>query len=390
MGLGIEFGELEVKGRREFWKYIDRIGMHNKHREEMYNTLDKMSVIPSNIAYLVNLIYCNNYADFKGISADGFPPLEVMNDPVQYYLDHHEEDKINFQIEPFKAMDDYDIYKVSWKTLLRSGWKENDNVTCYFYVPDCAERITYVVNGYREPNWMFQKKMTKRLLNKSAVLYFPLPFHMERCPEIALNGALMINYAMPRNVGFAQLPVDLITAINHLSDPNINYTMNEESMQKSAYIGTSLGAIMGLWAYLKILEHNKNQGENIIEFESFIPIIGGVDVPGIIKESEIFKMFHHLINEKNMALIHGYDPANVIDKVDLPLRNVFPVIARYDTIVPTIYGEKMVKMCGIRESSVLWFRCGHSSIFVEHEEISKFVNGVINADKRARFFNQYL
>lgn len=367
----------EQAGLDLFWLLAHNSAEALENNHLMHHTMDSLFTKPANLAYILDLVYLNTYADFVGISGGSFPPKEVMSNPVEFFLKNDDEKKVNFEMELLGKQNDCEIYRVMWNSILKSGWKENDRISAQFYVPEDAMGITIAVNGYREPNWIFQKRITRRILKRgSAVLYLPSPFHMKRCPKKALNGALMINYAMPRNTGFAQFPIDIMTAVSYLTNPKYNKVMEEKNF-KTAYIGTSLGAIMGLWTFLKIKENNKYNGHKFREFDAFISIIGGINIPEIIKESALFRDLGNLINPHNRTLIHGYDPGSIIERIDTPLKNMYAIIAEQDTVVPTKYQKSMVKKLGVPEENVLLLPIGHSNIFLQHREIEMLVTRAI-------------
>ncbi|MDP2749564.1 MAG: hypothetical protein Q8O89_01885 [Nanoarchaeota archaeon] len=365
--------DLDAFVRKHIWDLADAYGRSSQYREDAFKKLDKSGVVLDSVAYLANILALNKYADKNKIRPDKFDQYEVMRAPVNFFKQTFDPEKVDFRLHLEKSGKLYDTMIVEWNSVLKSGWEMNDKVSAKMIVPKRAnsekvESLVVSCNGYREPSHFFHEEMTKKLIEKGvAVLYFPMPFHMQRNPKGSLNGALMINSDMKRNVGFPQAALDLFTVINCL-----DYKHN-------GIIGVSLGAVLGAeYTHLKIKEYNESNqspGDIFKGFDVSVPIIGGSNISGIVDESVLFKVFRKLLTEDNKALMFGYDPGNI--KIKIPVTDTYPVFALYDTIVPIKYGEELKNKFQIPDSNCMWFPVGHKSIFLQQKEISEFIPAVM-------------
>ena len=234
----------------------------------------------------------------------------------------------------------YRIYKVYFNSI------NDERVPALLLIPKRKEKVPCIVflHGYGGSKENILSMANMIAADGYAVIAIDAEFHGERVEEGKELYSPNLNESRK---GIIQTIVDLRRAVDYLE------TRPEIDMNKIAYVGGSMGGILGA-IFIGVEPRIK----------AAALLVAGGNMSLMIKESQHYTMpaIREYLENENMPykelqkFLDPIDPINFIDKFS-PRPLVFH-LGKYDRIVPAEAGEQLFRKAG-EPKKVYWYDSGH-------------------------------
>jgi len=272
-------------------------------------------------------------------------------------------------------------YLVSFPSVYRSGFAENDVVPLRVFLPEprpASMPVVLILHYWGATDLRVERALASELNRRGiGAAILTLPFHLQRTPKGARSGELAIRPDPELMTGtMLQSVYDTRRALDFLG------SRSEFQSSPIGLAGTSLGALVAAMVYAI---------DSRVTHASFL--LGGVDFARILWSSSVVVGQREALRrrgfteERLRAALAPIEPLNY-----LPQRqggSTFVVGGLYDTVIPRRSTEELIE--ALDEPRVLWLDTGHyGGIFVQRRlmrEVAgffarEFTGGTFVAPKR--------